>query len=94
MTFAPQFYYGLGCHTATMIVSHLFDDQTHCPVCTDDFSAITWHFVICPDLTTCTTTADISGCLNLHNDCPAVQAALVDAGAAPACPETTTGSGP
>jgi hypothetical protein len=37
----------LGCHTATLIVSHIFDEQSGCPVCIDDFSTITWQVLRC-----------------------------------------------
>jgi hypothetical protein len=40
---------GLGCHTATLIVSHSFDMLTSCPLCTDDFSTLTWQILRCDD---------------------------------------------
>lgn len=43
-----------GCHTATLIVSHQFDDSVTrplntppCPVCDDDISSITWTMLLC-----------------------------------------------
>jgi hypothetical protein len=43
-----------GCHTATLIVSHKFDDlptrppnTPPCPLCDDDFSTITWKMLVC-----------------------------------------------
>ena len=37
----------LGCHTATLMVSHLFDDQPGCPVCPNDSSMISWQVLRC-----------------------------------------------
>jgi hypothetical protein len=36
-----------GCHTATLIASHVFDDQPGCPVCTDDYSILSWQLLRC-----------------------------------------------
>jgi hypothetical protein len=41
-----------GCHTATLVVSHVFDAATGCPACADDYSALTWFVVAC-DTATC-----------------------------------------
>ncbi|APR85617.1 Hypothetical protein A7982_10966 [Minicystis rosea] len=35
-----------GCHTATLVAAHKFDD-TPCPACADDSSAITWQILRC-----------------------------------------------
>jgi hypothetical protein len=37
----------LGCHTATLVVSHMFDPAVHCPVCADDSSSLTWQVLAC-----------------------------------------------
>jgi hypothetical protein len=42
-----QYSVPLGCHTATLVVSHIFDDTTHCPVCASDSSALTWQVLAC-----------------------------------------------
>jgi hypothetical protein len=86
-----------GCHTATLMVSHIFDDIP-CPVCDDDFSAITWQVVMCSDASgpDCQS-LPIHGpgsCDGLTNSCAKVHEAmtLADAGVA-VCPESTTDGG-
>jgi hypothetical protein len=84
-----------GCHTATLVVSHIFD-QNQCPACSDDYSTITWQMIRCNsgmpgtdiDCTTLPTKGAMS-CMGLTNSCAQV---LADAGPdASACPEPADG---
>jgi hypothetical protein len=91
-SWSPAIYtVGLGCHTATLIVSHDFDMLTNCPVCSDDFSTITWQVNRCDD--------SMGGCGNLPlTGCPAIatSCAMVEAtsdGGTP-CPENADGGAP
>lgn len=89
-----------GCHTATLVASHIFDDQrlndTDCPVCADDYSTITWTMLRCNAGMTGThfdcTELPVMGptsCAGLTSSCAQV---LADAGpGAPICPETVDG---
>jgi hypothetical protein len=36
-----------GCHTATLVASHLFDETPGCPRCDDDYSMLTWMVLAC-----------------------------------------------
>jgi hypothetical protein len=38
---------GPGCHTATLMVSHIFDYSSLCPACAGDSSSITWQVLSC-----------------------------------------------
>lgn len=80
-----------GCHTVTLVVAHKFDDL-QCPLCVDDFSAITWQILRCDrtKLGDCDA-LPVSGpgsCESLTNSCATVRAKLEaeDAGVV-ACPE-------
>jgi hypothetical protein len=86
----------LGCHTATLIVSHNFDMLTSCPICTDDFSTLTWQILRCDEsmMGNCESLA-LTGpgqCMPAAVDatCPAVQATA--AGATP-CPDAVPDGG-
>lgn len=73
-----------GCHRATLLVSHLFD-TIPCPVCPDDFTAITWQILRCDRSNGDCDKLPVEGassCENLTNSCPAVRAKLLatDAG--------------
>jgi hypothetical protein len=37
----------LGCHTATLVASHIFDISDGCPACVDDYTMITWPVLRC-----------------------------------------------
>ncbi len=37
----------LGCHTATLVASHLFDENPGCPRCDDDIGTLTWMVLAC-----------------------------------------------
>jgi hypothetical protein len=68
-----------GCHTVTLIVSHKFDDQSNCPVCSDDFSAITWQIARCDRSLGGCKDLPVSGkgsCQGLTNSCAQAQDAL------------------
>jgi hypothetical protein len=91
-----------GCHTATLVASHVFDDQrlagTQCPLCADDYTMITWQVLRCNSSMTGTsfdcTKLPITGptsCAGLTSSCAQVLAEP-DAGA-PACPEPATDGG-
>ena len=62
---------GVRAVTATLIVSHGFDDQPGCPVCADDFSTVTWLVNRC-DMST-------GSCDNLPVPCPTVTTSCVQA---------------
>ncbi len=62
---------GYGCHTATLVASHLFDrgsgPASACPVCGDDYTFITWLVNRCDS-----TTTGVNDCDALSTECPAV----------------------
>ena len=67
-----------GCHTATLIVSHRFDDIP-CPVCDDDFSSITWQILRCDRSADGCKELPVHGdhsCEGLTNSCAVVRAKL------------------
>jgi hypothetical protein len=87
-----------GCHTATLIVSHAFDDQPECPTCDNDASTITWQVLQCDT----TTTKDDCNSLPLPGTmgaCP-TQSQMTNTCAAfhkaqsSQCPDTTDGGAP
>jgi hypothetical protein len=84
-----------GCHTATLVVSHKFDDH-QCPACDDDWSSITWQLLRCSDSNGDCGALPVSGdrsCEDLKNSCTLVHNALgADAGAS-ACPSETEDGG-
>ncbi len=89
-----------GCHTATLVASHIFDEHglnpTDCPVCADDYSTITWTMLRCNSGMTGTPfdCADLpvtgpASCAGLTSSCAQV---LADAGpGTPVCPESVDG---
>jgi hypothetical protein len=82
-----------GCHTATLVVSHIFDSN-ECPACTDDYSMITWQLLRCNSGMTPSDcdelpTSGPSSCLAFTSSCAQV---LADAGPdASSCPEAVDG---
>jgi hypothetical protein len=82
----------LGCHTATLMVSHLFDDQPGCPVCVNDFSMISWQVLRCDSsvLGNCDQlpVTGAAACQTPTTDCATVESES-DAGAS--CPDLTDG---
>jgi hypothetical protein len=76
-----------GCHTVTLIASHLFDTPTQCPVCGDDFSTVTWLVNRCDTST--------GSCDDLPVPCPTITTSCVQAQRdnpeATACPEAVDG---
>jgi hypothetical protein len=94
--FPGQYTVPIGCHTATLVVSHIFDDATHCPMCASDTSSITWQVLACNSTNgeDCTN-LPLSGaqaCAIEVNPASAVTCASVeiDAGAS-ICPNATDG---
>jgi hypothetical protein len=80
-----------GCHTATLIVSHIFDDEPGCPACADDYSTITWQILRCDSAQNNCDALPVTGmaaCTGLTNTCEQVHAQS-DAG--PICPEDVDG---
>lgn len=89
-----------GCHRATLVVSHMFD-QTPCPVCEDDWSSITWQILRCDDSNGDCAEMPIKGsgsCEDLDTDpnsCAIVRSAQLEADAGvPRCPVSATDAGP
>lgn len=88
-----------GCHTVTLVVSHIFDDSL-CPVCSDDHSSITWQILRCDNSKGDCDAMPLTGpgaCKARSNSCAKVRETLQDAGMEVAqCPEgeTTDGGGP
>ena len=77
----------LGCHTVTLIVSHIFDEGG-CPVCDDDFSTLTWQILRCDMNVDHCQDLIVSGagsCEGLTNSCVAVRE--MEGSNAEACPE-------
>jgi hypothetical protein len=89
-----------GCHTATLVVSHIFDDQTHCPVCASDSSALTWQVLACNSVTMTGSCDDLplsgsEACAIQVNPASAVTCASVEmAAAASICPSGTDAGAP
>ncbi len=88
----------LGCHTVTLVASHIFDAVPECPACNDDFSTITWQVLSCDSsiMDGCNSLNLIAagtmvGCPPTDNSCEMV-AAQSDAGSS--CPEVTDGGSP
>jgi hypothetical protein len=84
-----------GCHTATLIVSHKFDDLSDCPVCPDDFSAITWQILRCDRSVDGCKDLPVSGagsCEDLTNSCALVRD--LQGSNAEACSESGDGGAP
>jgi hypothetical protein len=87
----------LGCHTVTLVASHIFDAVPECPACNDDFSTITWQVLSCDSSSSTNGCASLplttagTGCPPLDNSCEQV-AAESDAGSS--CPEATDGGTP
>ncbi len=82
-----------GCHTATLVVSHMFQDVNNCPKCEDDYSTITWQIMRCDkskpgDCESLPLTGDES-CAALTTSCEEFNAKH-DAGT---CPEETADGG-
>jgi hypothetical protein len=86
-----------GCHTATLIVSHGFDQAPECPTCDDDASTITWQILRC-DTTTqkddcndlpLTATGACATQSQMPNSCRAVHQMMGST-----CPDTTDGGAP
>jgi hypothetical protein len=48
VTWYPSYTVETGCHTATLVVSHIFDEMG-CPACDDDFSTLTWQVLACAE---------------------------------------------
>ncbi len=84
-----------GCHTATLVASHIFDAVPECPACNDDFSTITWQVLSCDSsvggCASLPLTTPMTGCPSLADTCELEQAES-DAGSS--CPETTDGGSP
>lgn len=87
----------LGCHRATLVVSHIFD-ATPCPVCNDDWSAITWQILRCDESNGDCGAMPLTGptsCEGLTmNSCGVVRDAQIhsDAGV-PECPSGASDAG-
>ena len=77
-----------GCHTATMVVSHKFDDFS-CPTCDSDSSAITWQILRCDATQSNCDDLALAGCQALTNTCAKARAAR-DAGSS--CQPTDAGA--
>jgi hypothetical protein len=92
----------LGCHTATLVVSHHFDTGSECPSCPDDYSLLTWQVLRCnsgapgghgcDDLPVTGTAACPAQIMTMPSSCPAIQAAQ-DGGTAN-CSALTDGGTP
>jgi|HubBroStandDraft_6_1064221.scaffolds.fasta_scaffold274952_2 hypothetical protein len=70
-----------GCHTATLMVSHQFDDGPGglgCPTCDSDSSAITWQVLRCDSAVGNCSELPLEACEALTNSCARVRG---DAGA-------------
>jgi hypothetical protein len=80
-----------GCHTATLMASHLFDEQSMCPVCADDFSMISWQILFCDSSQGTCNALPIMGpgqCQAITTSCAAVESKS-DAGSS--CPDLVDG---
>lgn len=89
---------GPGCHRATLIVMHAFDDFTQCPTCPGDYSTITWQLLRCdmsePPSCDALPISGTGSCEGWTNTCSAVRGNLMDAGVElPLCPESATEDG-
>jgi hypothetical protein len=85
-----------GCHTVTLVASHIFDAVPECPVCDDDYSTITWQVLRCdssiPHDCEQLPITGTTGCAALgNNTCEQVHAQS-DAGSS--CPELVDGGAP
>ena len=81
-----------GCHTATLVASHMFDPVPECWACENDFSTITWQVLYCdPSVTGDCDSLPLNGttgCAALgSNTCEQVNAES-------SCPEVTDGGAP
>lgn len=89
-------YSDLGCHRATLVVSHIFDD-TLCPVCTDDYSTLTWQILRCDESKGDCGALVLSGtgsCEGLTNTCADARQRQAESGLEPRmCPDDDTADG-
>jgi hypothetical protein len=85
-----------GCHRATLLVSHIFDNIP-CPVCPDDFTAITWQILRCDKSNGDCDSLPVAGaqsCEDLTNSCATVRAELADKdGGVRECPSDAADAG-
>jgi hypothetical protein len=80
-----------GCHTATLIASHIFVDPSGCPACDNDYSTLTWLVLACDSsmMGSCDPLPTMMGeCLESPH-LTTCASALADAGSQ--CPESTDG---
>jgi hypothetical protein len=83
---------GRGCHTATLMVSHHFQDVSGCPTCNDDYTAITWQILRCDssiDPDDCKTLPLVVG----EGGCPPPTTSCEKLNDGGACPASTTADG-
>lgn len=84
-----------GCHRATLVVSHIFDRNPDCPVCPDDFTAITWQILRCNGSDGDCGELLVDSCPELKSSCATVRDELMraDAGIAQ-CPSDADAGAP
>jgi len=86
----------LGCHTATLVASHLFDSVPECPSCEDDFSMITWPVLRCDSSMGTCDSLPLSGSMACPVQPNPIKATTCESlpthGAH--CPDTTDGGAP
>jgi hypothetical protein len=93
--FPTQYSVSPGCHTATLVASHIFDAPLGCPACSDDYSMITWQVLRCNsalagNCASVPVPPDSEACPAITTSCTAVQAE----GGASSCPESADGGAP
>jgi hypothetical protein len=97
-TWTPNYVVEPGCHTATLTVTHIFDPETHCPVCGSDSSSITWQVLSC-DSSIAGNCASLpvtgSGACTVQLDpSKATSCAQVEADAGAVCPDAADAGAP
>jgi hypothetical protein len=82
-----------GCHTATLVASHVFvmsGNLPECPACNDDFSTLTWLVLACDRSTDPSSCDDLPTMMGecLPPPLTSCATALADSDAGAACPES------
>lgn len=85
-----------GCHTATLVVSHLFDAVPQCPACEDDFTMLTWQVLRCGASQSCDALplTEDGACAVQSNPLQATSCEAVHAAHGSSCPSTADGGTP
>ncbi len=83
-----------GCHTATLVVSHLFDDVPGCWACNDDFSTLTWWVNACDSSMGTCTDLPVMGATGCPDPATLTSCETVLADAGSTCPEAADAGAP